>query len=208
MALFVAATALALSPWVIRNYAHFGRIIVTSQTGPANAWLGNHPGASGGEDVHALSQYKKWRRQDPEKSGYRLAWEFALRHPRQEAALLWKKLKLTYGRDDGAVALIRGVNVPERRIPRRAEQRLRAVANAFWWVVFPLAGLGLLDLRRWPPLARVIVLGVPASWLLVHLVFIGGARFHVPETPSLALAAAAGGLRLRAWAKRALPGVW
>lgn len=195
MALFLLATALVIAPWVVRNYVHFGRVIVTSGTGPANAWLGNHEGASGGQAMQTAIRQSRYLREHPEKSGYRLAWEFAVGHPREEARILWKKLVLTYGRDDDAVTLIRGVR-GRRLLHPLVERRLRVLANVWWAAVVALACVGVSGVRGWSALARLVALGVPASWLLVHLVFIGGARFHVPETPSIALCAAAGCLRL------------
>jgi 4-amino-4-deoxy-L-arabinose transferase-like glycosyltransferase len=204
-AAFLLAAALVLAPWVVRNYLHFGRIIVTSSTGPANAWLGNHAGASGGQAMPTAIRQSRYLRQHPETSGYRLALEFALAHPREEAEILGKKLVLTYGRDDGAVTLIRGVR-GNRYIGPHAERRLRGLANGYWGVVVALALFGLTGLRSWPSLTRVIVLGVPLSWLVVHLVFLGGARFHVPETPAIAICAGAGLVRLRDLSRRALAG--
>ena len=197
-AVFLLVTGLAIAPWVVRNYVHFGRLIVTTSTGPANAWLGHHQGASGGQSLATANAQARYLREHPEVSGYRLAWEFAKSHPREELSLAWKKLRLTYGSDDDAVTLIRGVRPRERRhLSVATEQRLRRIANGAWQGVLLLAALGLLGLRGWSSRARLVVLGVPASWLVVHLVFLGGARFHVPETPSIALAAGAGVALLR-----------
>lgn len=203
LAAFALAAALVLSPWVVRNYVHFGRILVTSGSGAANAWLGNHAGASGGQSMHTAIRQSRYLRQHPDESGYRLAWEFAASHPGEELRILGRKLVLTYGSDDGAVTLIRGVRQQQKRnLAPTTERRLRRLANGYWAVVAGLAGIGLVGARRWSGVARVIVLGVPASWLLVHLVFIGGARFHAPETPSIALCAGAGWVRLAAWRRR------
>jgi 4-amino-4-deoxy-L-arabinose transferase-like glycosyltransferase len=197
-ALFLLVTAAALSPWVVRNYLHFDRILVTTGTGPANAWLGHHEGAGGGQSLATANVQARYLREHPEASGYRLAWEFARRHPHEELRLAWKKLVLTYGSDDDAVTLIRGVRPRKRRnITPRAEWRLRRLANGYWAAVAVLALVGLSGVRGWSRRARLLVLGVPACWLLVHLLFIGGSRFHVPETPCIALAAGAGCLRLR-----------
>jgi len=46
--------------------------------------------------------------------------------------------------------------------------------------------------RVWPHEARVLLFGVPLTWLCLHLVFLGGTRFHVPETLAYALFAACG----------------
>ncbi|MGH0028635.1 MAG: ArnT family glycosyltransferase [Myxococcota bacterium] len=196
-ALFLVVTGLAMAPWVVRNYVHFGRLVVTTSTGPANAWLGHHAGADGGQSLATANRQARYLREHPDESGYALAWRFAREHPREELSLVWKKLVLTYGSDDDAVTLIRGVQPRKRRLLAvEVEGRLRRVANAWWAGVCGLALLGLWGVRRWPGRTRMLVLGVPACWLVVHLVFIGGSRFHVPETPSIALAAGAGVTRL------------
>ena len=43
-ALFALATALVLSPWVIRNQMRFGPEIILENEGPYNLWMGSHPG--------------------------------------------------------------------------------------------------------------------------------------------------------------------
>jgi hypothetical protein len=203
VAVLLLAAALVFSPWVVRNYVHFGRLIVTTRTGPANAWLGHHEGASGGQSIRTAVVQERYLREHPEVSGYRLAWEFARDHPREELALAWKKLVLTYGRDDDAVTLIRGVQPRvQRHVSLDTEMRLRRVANLFWACVCLLALAGLPRLRGTSAQARVLVLGVPAAWLVVHLLFIGGSRFHVPETPSIALLAGAGATGLRGAVRR------
>jgi hypothetical protein len=70
--------------------------------------------------------------------------------------------------------------------------RLRALANAYWYGVLALSAVGLLSVRRFRPEALVLVFGLLATWLALHVVFLGGARFHVPEQPVFALLAACG----------------
>ncbi len=38
----------------------------------------------------------------------------------------------------------------------------------------------------------MLVFGVLGTWVAIHFALIGGARFHVPETPLLALLAGGG----------------
>jgi hypothetical protein len=150
-AAFTLAAALVISPWVVRNYVHFGSILVTSGTGPANAWLGHHEGASGGQSLATANAQARYLREHPQVSGYRLAWEFAKEHPGEELALAWRKLVLTYGGDDDAVTLIRGVRPRERRhLSLPAELALRRIADGYWYAVLALGVVGVAGWRRWP----------------------------------------------------------
>ncbi len=54
-ALCVAAAAV-VAPWSVRNYLVFDRFIPTSANGGAVVWLGNHAGASGGNDFVAAKR--------------------------------------------------------------------------------------------------------------------------------------------------------
>jgi 4-amino-4-deoxy-L-arabinose transferase-like glycosyltransferase len=191
---------LALVPWVYRNYRAFDRLVVTTASGGINAWLGHRPGASGGQDVLLARAYRKRHQQDTwletsfavDAAGWRDAWEFARENPGEELRILLRKLWLTYGSDDAAVRFLRGLGMREGLISASLQRRLEWVANLFWCGVMVLALTGLITVRSWRPPTRVLVVGLPGAWLVVHLIFIGGARFHVPETLAYSLAAACG----------------
>jgi hypothetical protein len=73
---------------------------------------------------------------------------------------------------------------------------MQRIANGFWYVVLALALVGAWRVRSWPAETRVLVPGLLGTWLAIHFAMIGGARFHVPEAPLLALVAGAGLLAL------------
>ncbi len=195
------ALGLVLAPWVVRNYQAFDRVLVTAASGGANAWLGNHRGASGGELLpHALEYAKRHRGASHAESvlaandaGWREAWDFVREHPAEELRILARKLRLSYGSDSGAIPLLRGAGTGAGTfLERQPARRLARLADAWWFAMLALAALGLATLRGFRAAARVLVLGWLGSWLAVQLVFLGGPRFHVPMTPALALLAALG----------------
>jgi len=53
--------------------------------------------------------------------------------------------------------------------------------------------VGLGTLRSWKPAAApLLLLGVIAPWFCLHVIFLGGPRYHVPQIPAIALLAARG----------------
>ena len=194
--------AVVLAPWALRNQAIFGAPIVTSASGGTNFWIGNHRGATGMNDLPVETWWRLQHQRDSfaetnlaqNAAGWREGLAFVRAHPREALALVPRKLRATYASDAAATRNLRPLEPPVRG-------RLERVANLWWYAVLALALVGVGSLRRASPTARLLLLGIPATWLLIHIVFIGGARFHAPETPSLAVLAAAGLERLR----RALP---
>ena len=211
-AAFSLAVALTLTPWVVRNYQHFDRLLVTSAAGGMNAWLGNHDRATGGENFGQLARYQSRHEHATvaqtslamNDAGWRDAWRFARTNPGRWLRLTATKLRLTYGSDDGGARMVRGARPRWAALDPTTHRRLAGVANTFWWLASALAVLGLTTLRRWSAPARVLVLGWPASWLVLHMIFIGGPRFHVPEIPAISLWAAWGGLSLVELVRRIL----
>jgi arylsulfatase A-like enzyme len=205
-ALLFGVTALVVSPWILRNYRLFDRFIPTSSSGGSVAWIGNHPGASGAFDGFAdLHWAELHRREDRARTdlardaaGWREVWRFARESPTEALAILPRKLRATYSGDGDGASIVRGFGGREHwQLPEGTWRWMLRVADAWWYGVVALAALGLTRLGRFAREARVLVLGPVLTWLVLHLVFIGGPRFHVPEAPSFALLAALGLGRLR-----------
>jgi 4-amino-4-deoxy-L-arabinose transferase-like glycosyltransferase len=203
-------TAALLAPWTIRNQRAFDRFLPTTANGGAVVFLGNHAGASGGNDFGFARAYaKRHGGADDAASllarngaGWRDAFAFARDHPEEELTLMARKLALTYRGDSDAADLIRGFGaIDDWHLSWTTWRRLVLVADAWWFALLALVVFGLTGLRRWRIETRVLLLGLIASWTALHLVFLGGPRFRVPEAPAFALFAAVGAdrlLRLRA----------
>ena len=52
-AILLAATCSVLGPWILRNYAHHGKLIIVASDGGVTFWTGNHPLAIGEGDMAA-----------------------------------------------------------------------------------------------------------------------------------------------------------
>ena len=209
--MLVLMLALVLSGWVYRNYVSLDRFLVTSATGGLNFWIGNHPGSTGGNDLGAEIAFRD-RFEAPtaaernllqNDAGWRIGWEHVRSHPMDVLRTLPNKLAITYGSDSaGAFNLVgagvlRGFGIPvtkeelrRSRVSPATRERIHSIGDRFWFAMLLLAASCAPFLRNWPLSSCVLVLSVPAAWLLIHLLFLGGARFHVPEVPSIAILAA------------------
>jgi 4-amino-4-deoxy-L-arabinose transferase-like glycosyltransferase len=207
-ALLVGVAGVLLLPWTIRNQRAFDRFIPTAAGGGSVVAAANHHGASGGNDLLFLIAYMKelgvYEATQAEQNiamnddGWRRARAFVAEHPGEAVALMGRKLALTYLDDSEGAALVRGFFGEESwHLSRSTWGRLVRVANAWWAGMAILVLVGLADLRHWRFDSRVLVLSLLATWLAVHLVFMGGSRFHVPEVLVLAQLAGGGWVALR-----------
>jgi len=196
------ATAAVLTPWTIRNYVEFDRFLPTAASGGIGVYLANHPGATGGQDLRtnrALQQ--RFRRENAaltaiarNDAGWRDAWAFVRAHPDEELRIVANKLRITYLGDARGAKLVRGLG-PEKswHLGAGAWRRLQLTSDSYWFAMLGLALVGLGTLRSWKPgSALLLLLGVLAPWFCLHVVLLGGPRYHVPQIPALALLAARG----------------
>ncbi len=200
LAAFGVAGAL-LAPWTLRNYLEFERFIPTSASGGIGAHLANRPGATGGQEFAAnLALQRRYRRSTYAETsiarndaGWRDAWEFARNHPREQLSIVVNKLRITYLGDHQAVRTLRGSGGPEAwRVAGDTYRRLVRAASGYWFAMLALAAVGLSTLGKWRPGTAPLVLGVIVTYLGLHVLLLGGQRYHVPQVHALALLAARG----------------
>lgn len=209
--LLVSLVGLLLVPWTVRNALVFGRFIPTAANGGTVFYEGNHAGAPGSNDLPAMLEFRKrfghlsLGEGDVARgaAGWSEGFAFIRAHPLEFLGIAALKLRATYATDDRAPVLIRGFEgsrrvMPSHHVPllgymsESAMLRLQLVANVYWYGVLALAAFGLAGAMSWPRETRLLLLGLWAGWLVIHVVMIGGARFHFAETPILALLAAQG----------------
>lgn len=212
----LAAVMLAgVAPWTLRNARAFGQFVPTSANGGAVFYEGNHAGAPGGNDLPFSLEFRARFAHLPlgegdvarGAAGWREGLAFVRSNPGEALRIGGRKLAVTYATDDRAPVLIRGFEGPRRileshyvplrgYLPESSMLWMQRIANGFWYVVLALALVGAWRVRSWPAETRVLVPGLLGTWLAIHFAMIGGARFHVPEAPLLALVAGAGLLAL------------
>lgn len=213
-----ALAAALIGPWTVRNYVVFGRFVPTSASGAIGAQLANHPGASGAQDFRlnrALQQRYRGRTSaettiNRYDAGFADAWRFARENPREQLAIVANKFRVTYGGDGQAAKTIRGSGRQrDWHLSPARWRRLTLGADAYWFAGLALAAVGLATLRGAAPGTASLLLGPLVTWWALHVVFLAGQRYHVPEIPIYALLAACGVLtlagRLRGRAPAAQP---
>lgn len=207
-ALVLVVAGVVLSPWTIRNHRAFDRFIPTAAGGGSVVAAANHPGATGGNDLAFLIGYigelgvaeatQAEQNIAMNDDGWRLARAFVREHPGEALGLMGRKLALTYLDDSEGATLVRGFFGKEKwHLTESTWRRLVLVANAWWAGIALLVLLGALGVRGWRPDTRALIVSLLGTWLALHLVFMGGARFHHPEALVLALLAGAGWVQVR-----------
>ena len=196
LACAIGAT-LAIGPWSVRNYAHYGRFVLVASEGGVTFWTGNHPLAVGDGDLAAnpsLARAKQALRaghpgvteEQMEPVYYREAFDWIRSHP-----VAWLRLearKLFY------------LVVPIGPSYTLHSTRYYAASALPYLVVL---GLAIVGVRR----ARALRSWTPGVWLLlgaavgVCLIFFPSERFRMsgidPELVVIAGSAWASGQRER-----------
>lgn len=196
--------AVVVGPWIARNHAVHGRLVVVAATGGVNFWVGNHPLAVGDGDMAANPAIKidnaRLRAEHPglseeamEPVYYREAWAWIRANPAAWAGLELRKI----------YHLIVPVG-PSYTLHSTLYQTASVVP---YLAVLLLAALSLRTVR--PTLARATGLWLLAgSAVLSALVFFPQERFRIPAIdPALVvLAGVAMGARWRAARQDPRPG--
>lgn len=189
-----AAVAMALvlvvvSPWTLRNAARLGEpVLVSTNFGP-NFWMGNNPETSGGymplpDRVEGLSETERARVLADEAKAHIRAepGAFVLR-------TLTKALRL-HERETIGVAWNSGGLEPA--LGERGLTALKLLATGYWYAVLLLAFAGSVVLVRSGGAGQLLhpVLLSWAYFTALHAVIVVEDRYHMPNTPFVALLAA------------------
>jgi len=181
----LGALAIALAPWVIRNWgASDGHLVLTTLRMGPSLYEGLNPEADGGpmmerinwdEGTRGLSERERdryWRRR---------AVEYALANPGRVAALAWRKL----GRFWNVVPNFAALRSP----------LLCLALGVPYVVVMLLAAVGLAWSWRRGDVALIVLLPV-VYYCGVHMIFVGSVRYREAVMPLLIVLAARGAARV------------
>jgi 4-amino-4-deoxy-L-arabinose transferase-like glycosyltransferase len=200
----LVVVAVLSAPWLVRNTDRFGTLTFLSTNTGVNFWLGHREGADGGPDYQAqltfaqrfdslprIEQEPAWSRE-----GLREGLDYALGHPLDEVRLSLLKVYQLY-RSDADALLWNEQNGATSIFSDGMRQLLRLVMDGYYYIVALLAVAGLyIGLRRRADWAYFFGPTI-GYWTLVHIVFYGEPRLHVPLQPVLAILAAVAVASLR-----------
>jgi 4-amino-4-deoxy-L-arabinose transferase-like glycosyltransferase len=196
VAVVAAVAAVVLIPWSVRSTRAMGGLVLVSTNTGDNLCIGHAPFSKG--HYHGLEE-TCWQGFDDvpsdrlelerDRENTRRALAFARDHPRREVVLLVRKAYYLVEHDHEGVLAVESYGA-EPFLGAAQRTALRAGADLFWYAVAVAAAVGgwIAWHRRDVP-SRVVI-GFVAVLLGAPLAFFGGARFHVPAAPLLALLAA------------------
>lgn len=193
-----ALTAVMLVPWTVRNERLSGSFVLIASNFGSDFWIGNHAGASGRmatEQPVPRSEATSRTVAQNEAASSRIAVDDALAyarsHPAAETRLALTKLRALYESDATAIDWNAAYG-DHRNFSSRGDAWLRGSANAFWFDVLALAGIGIAAGARRYPREIVLFVAVILSWTAGHVLFFGDPRFHYPLAVVIAPLAALG----------------
>ena len=206
IALLVMAACFA--PWLVRNYRWHGALVVDT-TGGRSLLIGHNPGATGKLDFSSGAAFDARFRRLPEVEAQRVARHEAIRymatHPLHEAKLAAQKAAIYLSPAFREYVLAYSSNFFGRLDDFGLSCFLFLGFGAFvalvalsWLAAFwPASASVPLAPERPEPPWRAILFGTIAYFVAVHMATFAEGRFHVPQIPVFALAAAAGLCRAR-----------
>jgi 4-amino-4-deoxy-L-arabinose transferase-like glycosyltransferase len=193
-AVILAAAALVIAPWTIRNHRVLGAWVAVSTNGGITLLTGNNDSARGGftpDDplVHALDARSDLGEVAYDARARQIGTDWIKAHPTRFAALAPLKVWHLWGPDgEGQWAYETGSHA--FAAAPHAFLAVRALNQAWYWLLlaaFVAAPFALAAMRRpdWWMVAYVVALFPTA----IAVVFSGQSRFHYPAMPFVCLIA-------------------
>lgn len=196
-AVLLAATAVVVVPWTVRNAVVMGHLVVLSTNGGDNLCIGFHDGATGGfvlvdecaTDERYVDGPDAEVRRDRELQERATTW--IREHPGQLPSLSIRKLAVTFGDDRDSLRALQSFGEDEF-VPRGIERVLGTLFDLAWFGLAAGAIAGAVrllgrDVRRSP--AAQVVLWATAAGVVVPVLFFGDPRFKLSLAPLMALLA-------------------
>ncbi len=203
-AVIVPGLLLVLLPWAARNRVVVGTWALTTNAG-YNFWKSFNSMTDGSQTpVDDFSRWRDVREADANAVGFQAGRDYIASHPVRSAALSAAKIGHLFGPDRDFLSAVRRLQFPRRSL--WIDVGFAVMMNLAW---LALLAAGVCALAGGEPGGvRDLILGTLLTLVLVHLVFFGDDRFHVPWLPFLAVAAP--GIlerspRMRAAASRLIP---
>ncbi len=173
-----------LSPWIIRNWIVFEKIMLTTNGG-VNFWIGNNPQATGSYyEENSLEKYST--ELEKNKKGYQLGWEFInSQSPKHILELTIKKCAYLFS-SESPLAIQRHHVPPKKRYAAVYAHTplFELIGINIHYVSFMLMGTaGIIILVHNKTNFSFFLSLFIGFWIIVHLIYFGASRFHYPILP-------------------------
>jgi 4-amino-4-deoxy-L-arabinose transferase-like glycosyltransferase len=181
------------TPWTIRNLVQLDTFAPSSTNMGDGLCLDRNLDADGGFrwSSHDGCVDLSLGEVERNEGNTELALEFIRKYPGREVIQIYRRSGYMFSTDHDGLDAVHGLG-PEPQFPPDTFDRLRGVANGFYFVVLWLSVPGVvLAARKAPRPERWLVGSTFVGLLLVPLLLYGNPRFHVPLAPFGALGAAA-----------------
>jgi len=196
IAVVAGLVALVAVPWSVRSSRVLGGTVLISTNTGDNLCIGHGPESTGGYlDLNALcgggydDVPEERREAERNRRGTERALTYAREHPAREVKLLGLKVWNLVAHDHEGVDAVESYGA-DPFLPDGLRTLLKVAADAFYYVIGALALVGAAW-TAWRGDGRTrLVLGWAVTLLVVPLIFFGGARFHLPALPFVAVFAA------------------
>lgn len=178
--------ALLFSPWVCRNYHHFGEFVLVSANGGVNLWMGNNANSNSGYTELPNLNFKNEVARDHYFK--REAIQFIKDSPQAYLKLAALRAVMTYKAE--TIGIVWNGYL-EKNVERSKLLTLKLVSSLYWWLMLTLATMGVYKILKYRKLKLFHpLLMVPAFFFIFPILTVAQDRYHLPINPFLAMFAA------------------
>lgn len=204
LAVFIAAAALVIAPWTIRNYFVHQAFVPISTNGGINFWIGNNPGATG-EFVHPkdvdpdlFARSLPLTEVQRDSLFYGDAFSFIGDNPQAFLELMATKTLYFWWFRPSI-----GSSYPDAG---QALQVARTGMMVAYTAILPLAVAGLLLLRKEQIILSLFGL-IALPYMATSIIFFAATRFRAPVEPFLIVLASYTIAGMVRWGRGLSPGI-
>ncbi len=186
--------AIAVIPWMARNYSAVGVAKINTNTG-INLFMGNQPGSGMGYNTDLANQYDvndASREAWVDSSAWSRSWEYIFDQPGAFIKRGVVKVGFFYAIDTDALQY--GMITAAGTHRTNHAVILAFFSESYYLVILLAALLGIVTYIRfpgeWKSRGGWLLLGIILYWTAVHFVFYGMGRYHFPIIPMISAFAA------------------
>lgn len=180
------SAALLFSPWVYRNYQHFGEFVLVSANGGVNLWMGNNPNSNGGYTELPDIKFKNEVVRDQHFKHEAI--DYIKNNPQQYMRLAALRAVMTYKAE--TIGIVWN-GYFEKHFDQQKILILKLISSVYWWFMLALASVGVYQIFKDKKLKLFHpIIIVPAFFFIFPILTVAQDRYHLPINPFLAIFAA------------------